>query len=352
MIEIDGSMLEGGGQVLRTSIALSALTGIPTKITKIRGKRKKPGLQAQHLAGVKAIARLVDAKAVGLEMDSGSIEFHPQKSRGGLFKIDVGTAGSVSLLFQALAPIACFAPSEISLELTGGTDVPWSPTFDYLSLVFLPTLRKMGCEISAQLARRGHYPRGGGLVRFKITPVTGRLKPIVLNDFGEVENIKGVSHAVRLPEHVATRQAEAAKDSLARGGFKEVGIEIWHEEEEISHLGPGSGIALCALTTNRALIGADALGEKGKLAERVGSEAADKLVGCLKRRCTVDDNLSDMLIPYMAVADGSSMILASQLSLHAKTNISVTEKFLDMKFLVTERDGLTTISCRGVGLQH
>jgi RNA 3'-terminal phosphate cyclase (ATP) len=304
------------------------------------------------MAGVAAVAKLVDAKVIGLEIGSSWIEFLPQNPKGGTFKIDVGTAGSTSLVFQALAPVACYAPSEVSLELIGGTDVPWSPTFDYLNLIFLPTLEKMGCRISAQLIRRGHYPKGGGVVRFTIAPITDKVKAIVLDQFGEVESIDGMSHAVRLPEHVAIRQAEAAQDRLTKAGFTEVGIEIWYRENEIHHLGPGSGIALRALTTKNALIGADALGERGKPAEKVGFEAADKLLISLKKKSAVDSNLSDMLIPYMAVADGKSVILTSELSLHAKTNIAVTEKFLETKFIVTQRNGNMTISCEGTGLRR
>ncbi|WXG45394.1 MAG: RNA 3'-terminal phosphate cyclase [Candidatus Atabeyarchaeum deiterrae] len=350
MIEIDGSILEGGGQILRTSVAMSAITGTPVKISKIRAKRDNPGLQAQQMAAVSAVAKLVDAKVTGLQKGSYTVEFIPQKIRNGSFKVDVGTAGSISLIFQALSPVACFAPGEVALELTGGTDVPWSPSFDYLNLVFIPTLRKLGCKISAELIRRGHYPKGGGIVRFRFNPVTDRLKSISLDEFGEVENVKGVSHATRLPSHVATRQADSAKDALTRSGYGNIQIEISHKEDQLDYLSPGSGITLCASTTKGALVGADALGEKGKPAEKVGTEVAERLLAYLDKKCTVDSNLSDMLIPYMATAEGESTISTSELSLHAKTNITVTEKFLKTKFEVSEHNGLTSISCKGTGL--
>jgi RNA 3'-terminal phosphate cyclase (ATP) len=352
MIEIDGSILEGGGQILRSAVSLSALTTIPVKITKIRAKRENPGLQAQHIASIEAVAELVDATVLGLQMGSSTIEFYPEKTRSGSFKINVGTAGSVTLVLQALTPVACFSPSEVTFELRGGTDVSWSPTFDYLDLVFVPTLKKMGCITSVQLIRRGHYPKGGGMVKAKVIPVSDKLNSINLNEFGEVATIKGVSHAVKLPEHVATRQAEAARDTLTKAGYNNIEIDIWYRESQIDHLGPGSGIALCALTTKGAMIGADALGEKGKPAEKVGFEAAGKLLTYLGRRCTVDRNLSDMLVPYMAAADGESRISTSELSLHTKTNIAITEKFLKAKFEVTEQNNLSIISCKGTGLSR
>lgn len=352
MIEIDGSILEGGGQILRSAVSLSALTATPVKIINIRAKRENPGLQAQHLAAVIGVARLVDAEVTDLKKGSTTIEFHPQKVRGGQFKIDVGTAGSVTLVIQALTLVACMAPSEVTLELTGGTDVPWSPTFDYLQLVFTPTLRKMGCQVSLQLIQRGHYPKGGGIVKASVKPVSDKLNSINLTEFGQVAGIKGVSHAVRLPEHVATRQAETARDVLTKAGYGSVEISKWYNDDHISHFGPGSGIALCATTTKGAIIGADALGEKGKPAEKVGVEAAKKLLTYLIMRSTVDTNLSDMLIPYMAAAGGESRILSSELSLHTKTNIAITERFLDTRFEVTEQNNLTAISCKGTGLSR
>ncbi|WXG42751.1 MAG: RNA 3'-terminal phosphate cyclase [Promethearchaeati archaeon SRVP18_Atabeyarchaeia-1] len=352
MIEIDGSLLEGGGQILRTSVAMSALTGDPVKVTRIRAKRENPGLQAQHISAVDAIARLVDAKVEGLQRGSQSIEFHPKQIRGDHFKIDVGTAGSVSLILQALAPVACFAPSGVSLELTGGTDVPFSPSFDFIELVFIPIIRRMGCQITTQLVKRGHYPRGGGTVKVTIAPVPDRLASIRLDEFGEVDSIKGVSHAVKLPRHVATRQADAAREKLISNGYRNVEIEVWHMDDQISHLGPGSGIALCASTTSNARIGADCLGEKGKPAEEVGIEAATKLIGLLDRRCAVDLNLSDMMIPYIALASGKSTMLASDLSLHTKTNMAIVKEFVNTEFTISQVNSNRIISCNGVGFKR
>jgi RNA 3'-terminal phosphate cyclase (ATP) len=351
MIEIDGSLLEGGGQVLRTSVALSALTGIPVKVTRIRANRDNPGLQAQHLAAVEALAKLVNAEVTGLKRESSTIEFHPGQIKGGLFKIDVGTAGSISLVLQALVPVACFAPSEVSLELMGGTDVPWSPTIDYLRLVFMPTIGKMGCRISSQLVRRGHYPKGGGLVKVNIDPVEDTLKPLRLDQFGEVKSIMGVSHAARLPSHVAARQADAAKKKLEESGYKSVEIDIWYKEGEVNHLGPGSGIALCATTTTNALIGADSLGERGKPAEEVGSQAATKLIDQLDRKCATDVNLSDMIIPYIAIADGNSIIMTSDITLHTRTNVAITENILKTKININEKNGHKAVTCAGIGLR-
>jgi RNA 3'-terminal phosphate cyclase (ATP) len=210
----------------------------------------------------------------------------------------------------------------------------------------------MGCESSFQLLRRGHYPKGGGTVKVKVTLVLDKLNSINMTEFGEVARIRGVSHAARLPEHVALRQAEAAKGTLTKAGYKNVVISNWYRDDQIDHLGPGSGIALCALTTSNAIVGSDALGEKGKPAEKIGSQAAQKLLGYLNMKCTVDTNLSDMLIPYMAAAEGESRIVARELSLHTKTNIAITQQFLNTTFEVTTKNNLTTISCRGIGLSR
>ncbi len=335
MIEVDGSIGEGGGQVLRTSIALSALLGEPVKIFNIRAKRSPPGLKAQHITGVKAVASLVGAEVEGLELGSQVLTFVPKERRGGSFSFDVGTAGSISLVLQALLPAAAFAPSPVELTVRGGTDVKWAPPIDYMKHVFAPIMAKMGYSVSIEVVRRGHYPRGGGIVKVRANPVS-TLSPLRLEKRGAITRIRGISHCVRLPSHVAKRQAYAAYRLLKEEGFGgdlHIDVESYPPNKD-PHLGPGSGIVLWAETDRGCVLGADALGERGKPAEQVGEEAAGKLLKELRGKATVDIHMADMLIPYMAIADGESVIRTRELTLHAFTNIKITEMITGVKFEV------------------
>ncbi|MCJ7817515.1 MAG: RNA 3'-terminal phosphate cyclase, partial [Candidatus Thorarchaeota archaeon] len=170
MIEIDGSYGEGGGQILRTSIALAALTMKPVQISKIRAGRPKPGLKKQHLSGIKLTGELVDATIEGLEVGSTEISFTPNQRRSGSFSIDIGTAGSISLILQAVLPPAVLAPDPVTFLIQGGTDVKWSPPVDYLNNVFSPLLSRLGSIVEIEQKKRGHYPRGGGEVLCRVTP--------------------------------------------------------------------------------------------------------------------------------------------------------------------------------------
>ncbi|MEM3526120.1 MAG: RNA 3'-terminal phosphate cyclase [Candidatus Jordarchaeaceae archaeon] len=352
IIEIDGSAGEGGGQILRTSISLSALINKPVKIYNIRAKRPNPGLQAQHVTAIKALAKITNAKVTGDEIGSRTVIFHPDKPQGGSFNFDVGTAGSISLVMQTIMPCSAFSQSPTRLEITGGTDVSWSPPIDYINNVTLPILMKMGYNSEITLVRRGHYPRGGGQVKAVLNPVK-KLSPLNLVSRGEILSIKGISHAVRLPQHVAQRQADSAQNRLKKAGFKDVEIRLeWYEQRKDQHLGPGSGIVLWALTESGSVIGADALGERGKTAEKVGEEAADKLLKEIERDAPIDSHMGDMLIPYLAVADGRSEIKVTELTLHLLSNISVTEKILNVKFSVRGKEGQSgIISVDGLGLK-
>ena len=352
-VEIDGSYGEGGGQILRTAVALSALTGKPVRVYNIRAKRPNPGLQAQHLTGVKAVAMISKARVDGLRIRSTEITMYPQRITGGNFSFDVGTAGSISLVLQSVLPALAFAAAPSSLKITGGTDVAWSPPIDYMRNVFFKLLAKMGYHVDCEVKRRGHYPKGGGQVVVYTHPVE-KLSPITLMDLGEVQRIQGVSHCVRLPRHVAERQASTARRVLEAEGYRDVEIAVEsYPPGRDPHLGPGSGIVLWAETSTGTVIGADALGERGKPAEKVGEEAAAKLLEELRLGAAVDKHASDMLIPYMAVADGSSSIKTSELTMHTATAIHVVESFLPVKFEVEGKLGSpAVIRVNGVGMRN
>ncbi|MHA2142119.1 MAG: RNA 3'-terminal phosphate cyclase, partial [Candidatus Thorarchaeota archaeon] len=304
MIEIDGAFGEGGGQILRTTIALSALTMQPVSIYNIRAGRPKPGLKRQHLAGLEVLAQLVSADVRGLEVGSKLVEFTPRERKGGQFGYDVGTAGSISLILQAALPTAVLSPEPVRFRLTGGTDVSWSPTIDYMREVFVHTLHTMGPVVEISVGRRGHFPRGGGKVTCTVTPVES-IVPIEREMFGEIKEVRGVSHCVRLPPHVAERQAKSAQEKLMENGITDVLIETEsYTKNEDRHLGAGSGIVIWVESGSGTRLGADNLGARGKPAEEVGFECAEQLLKEISTGMAVDSHLCDMLIPYMALADG------------------------------------------------
>ncbi|MEL9990958.1 MAG: RNA 3'-terminal phosphate cyclase [Thermoproteus sp.] len=345
-IRIDGSYGEGGGQILRTSLALAGLLLKPMEIYNIRAKRKNPGLQHQHLTAVKAVAAITNAEVHGGEIGSTRLLFVPRELKCGDFSFDIGTAGSVSLVIQTVLPLLAFSACRSKVVIRGGTDVPLAPPIDYLSNVTLRLLRLMGVNAAITLIRRGHYPRGGGLVELTVEPIA-RLKPAVWERRGEIVRIGGISHSVNLPRHVAERQARAAEEQLKRLG---VPIEISIENRQ-DGLGPGSGIVLWAETDAGLVLGADALGERGKPAEAVGREAAKKLLREISSGGALDSHMGDMIMVYMALADGVSKSTVSELTMHAKTNAYVIERFLPVKFVLSEgRPALMSVA--GVGFQR
>lgn len=359
-IVIDGSMGEGGGQILRTTLALAAVLGKRVKIINIRAKRPRPGLQRQHLTAVKAVATISNAKVEGLHLGSTTLIFEPRGLRGGDFNFDIGTAGSVTLVLQALLPILPFVPNPVRIRVRGGTDVPWSPPIDYVRHVLSRLLEHFGFNITVILKRRGHYPRGGGEIEVVVETPPGRLKPVELTDRGDIRAIEGISHCVKLPKHVAERQARAAtqtiREGLRRLGISNVPINIeleWYERGKDPHLGPGSGVVVWALCEN-SVLGGDSLGAKGKPAEIVGREAAQNLVEDLMTGKALDRHASDMLIPFAALADGASVLGGAKLTLHAYTNIEVVKKLVPEASIEFVEGGKLEkpfmIQIKGVGL--
>lgn len=345
-------MLEGGGQIVRTSLALAALTGKPVRVSKIRDKRPNPGLQAQHVTAVKALAAICNAETQGLLACSRELTFKPRSHVSGRFSFDVGTAGSIPLILQALMPSAAYAPGRVDFDLTGGTDVRWSPTIDYVRLVVLPVLQLMGYKATMNVHRRGHYPKGGGRVTMSIEPARA-LRSINLLEPGLFSGVEGISHCVKLPSHVAQRQAVAAKEKLGSRGISNVNIAIeTYPPDRDPHIAPGSGITLLMKCSAGSIIGADSIGERGKPAERVGEEAANKLLSEIESKAPVDRHLGDILIPYMTVAEGRSEIFVSEITMHTITNIRVAEIIAGVKFDVQdELKKPGRISVQGIGLK-
>ena len=348
VVEIDGSVLEGGGQILRSAIAFSAVLGQPVIVKNIRANRKTPGLRPQHLHGILAVKKLTKAQVKGTHEGSGRIEFTPQNRQGGEIVVDIGTAGAITLVLQGIMILAPFCEHKIDAKLIGGTNVAWSPPIDYLHTIFLPRLKQLGYPAILKTQKRGYYPRGGGQVHAILSPVN-KLTAISLSTIKKKPIITGISHCGSLPRHVAERQAKSATTILNEQEYPVSQISIEHSDTTFS---PGSGISLAATNNGERILGADAIGRRGLKAEKVGANAAQSLIQELSTHASVDKFQGDMLIPYLALAEGFSSISVTTLTMHSITNIHVVEQFLNLKFDVQgEIDHPARISVTGVGLE-
>ncbi len=348
MIEIDGSVFEGGGQMLRTALAFSAFTGESFTMLNIRKNRNQPGLKQQHLTCVTAVKSFCNAYTEGEELGSTSLKFIPRKLEYKNQDIDIGTAGSVTLLLQSLLPFAIFSSRKIKIQIKGGTDTQHSMPIDYFSNVFMPHLRRY-CDYNLELEKRGYYPKGGGNIILKLRPkyaydgdflgFIDKLRreniSIDLTKKGKLMAIKGISHASKdlMDANVSERQARSAEFELSEFNAD---IDISYSDT----LSTGSGITLWALFSkgdeldfnNPVILGADALGERGKKSEVVGKEAAQKLKESIQTEFPLDNFLADQILPYMAIFGGN--IKVSFITEHAKANMYIIEKFLGKKFRV------------------
>lgn len=343
---IDGSIGEGGGQVLRNAIAYAAILRKELEIEKIRARRTQPGLKAQHMTGMQLVSHICGGNLTGDQLHSMSVRYTPSMGKQGEFNVektcvgDTKTAGSICLLLQAALPCALFgAGSPCNLILKGGTNATLAPQYDYFTHVFRPTLRdRLGIPddvLEANLIRRGYYPRGGGEVHIKTKPWSKLIPPITLKDRGEVCDVYIRSFSAgKVPVYVAEKMAKSAKNTLktAMSGI-DPRLEVVFEKDAI---GSGSGLIIVAKTSTGCVLAGSALGSPKKRAQDVGVAAANELILTLKEGGCVDEWLQDQLILFMALGDGVSEIVTGSLTLHTQTAISVAEQMSGATFEVSQ----------------
>lgn len=330
MVEIDGSYGEGGGQILRSALAFSAILKRPLMVRHIRARRKNPGLRPQHLKGVEALAQITEAEVRGAQIESETVTFIPKDIIAGDYRFEVGngkrSAGSVTLLLQTLLPPLCFSRVPSRLTLVGGTHVPWSPPFQYLSEVLSPTLCSMGISVEAGIDRWGWYPQGAGIIRVVIRPSL-QFKPISLLDRGALRKIRGLSATSNLPKHVAERQKEYALRRLEREMKMDAEIVVL---DNVPGSGPGSFFFL-VVESEKAIAGFSSLGERRKPAEKVAKEALDSMKDYIESDGCIDPHLADQLVPFIVLAKGNSAFTTTRITEHLLTNLWVVGHFFNVR---------------------
>ncbi len=324
---IDGSHGEGGGQILRSTLSLSAITGRPVRIENLRANRKKPGLAAQHLTSVRAAAMLCDAELKGAELGSQTLQFIPRKPvRAGDYSLDVaearegGSAGAVMLVLQTLLIPLALTEGVSTVILHGGTHVDMSPSYDYVHDVWLPTLARMGVRAELSLVRSGWYPVGRGEARLRITG-SEKLLPLRLEHPGPLRKVTGRALAANLPAHVCERMAKHARELLGQAG---IAAEI--EAVVLEAACPGAGLYLTAHYQN-SLAGFSDQGKRGKPAEQVAEEACFALLQHYRSGAALEQHLADQLILPAALCRDESVFGVERISSHLVTNAWVVERF-------------------------
>ena len=329
LLNIDGSQGEGGGQILRSAMALSIVTGKPFRIEKIRAGRKKPGLLRQHLTCVRAATRTCDGGAEGAELGSTTLTFFPSAARSGQYRFAIGSAGSALLVIQTVLPPLLLADGPSTVTVEGGTHNMMAPPFDFFDRCFLPLLRRMGADVTATLDRPGYYPAGGGSVTVQIAPAP--LRPMKLPERGEIVRRRARADVAGLPGEIARRETDRVLRMLN-----------WPEEcREIRQLseafGPGNYLAveIESVCVTEVFSG---FGSRGTRAEAVAEAAIQEAKAYLASGAPVGPHLADQLLLPMAIAGGGSFT-SMPLTTHATTNAEVIGKFLPVEIRTTPADG-------------
>lgn len=319
-VEVDGSEGEGGGQILRTAVAFSAVRRVPVRVTRIREGREDPGLKRQHVSALRILAKVFSGELHGAEEGSATVTFTPGSPSLGSLSVDMGTAASITLVLQAVIPAVALSGARLSIHLVGGTDVPWSPTFDYLQRVAIPGYGALGIHASVTASQRGYYPRGGGMVAAEVETSAG-VRPLDLVSREKASRVKLVSRCGGLSKAVAERQTAAASAVLAAAGYR-----VDAETRDGRSASPGTSVLVyCAV--NGALLGSDSLGARGRPAEDVGREAARRFVAAEESGGCLDANLADMLLPLLTLAPGPSRVKIPEVTAHLESGMRLASQF-------------------------
>lgn len=325
-IVIDGAEGEGGGQIVRTGVALSTLTGKDVVITNIRAGRPRPGLANQHLSSIRAVAEICEADLTGDEVGSTRIGFSPGRIRCGSIKVDVGTAGSVSLVLQSSLLALAKSEGMNDLEIRGGTDVRQAPSISYFELVLFPLLEMMGFKAKLEEYDRGFYPEGGGRCHVRWNG-TRDPKGLSLLSRGRFNGIHGVAYAQNLPDHVPGRISMECKRLLV--AHQPVNLRVECSKGNST----GAGIVLCA-EYGRTRFGSSCLGERGLSSEKVAHLASSEIDRMIDSTSTLDPHAADQLLPYMAISNGPSSFIIDEISSHLRSQVHLVKLFLDVEIVI------------------
>lgn len=340
MIELDGSYGEGGGQLVRLAVALAVLAGKPLRLMHVRANRARPGLAAQHLTAVRAVQALCDARCEELELRSTAFSFEPRlHPAGGELHVDVGTAGSVTLVLQALMPALLASGEAARVVVTGGTDIWQAPPADYLAQVMGRHLARMGAPLQFSIARRGYYPRGGGEITIEIAP--GTLRPMNVEAPGTLRRLDGAAHVANLPDHIAERMRAAMLAALGPAARRaRIQTRVLGGGDAI---GRGGSITAWA-ETEHSVLGAARVARLGVRAETLGEEVGGELRADLEAGATADTHAADQLLVYLALAGGASSFTAREVTSHAETAMWLIGRFLPVQFTAEPAGALHRIA--------
>lgn len=337
-ITIDGAEGEGGGQMVRSALALSAVTGKPFRMVNIRQNRPNPGLRSQHVQCVAATREICGASVEGAQKQSRELTFVPAEIRAGSHAIDIGTAGSTTLVLQTIALPLSFAAGVSDLTIMGGTHNDFAPIYDYIELTWLPIMRRIGLDIEAEIRVMGFYPRGGGEIRATIRPCAA-ISPLILTERGHLHNVSVMAMVNNLPYEIAERFVKRAESGLRSSRVRKIKTAI----NTASGPGRGGYVRIVADYDGTAAT-FTGLARIGKQTEKIADETVEEFIEFNRSSAAVDPRLADQIILPLSLASGPSAITTSHATSHLRTNAAVIKKFLPVEIKIDEKETMCLVT--------